>query len=84
MSQDELNTFSPDVPEIVHAVLIQAARLHSLGAISARHFKANLKRLVSEELLPRGLSVVVQRTSPGHSRFILKEQDGTVRQTFEC
>jgi hypothetical protein len=75
---------APAIPEIVQAVLIQASRLRAAGVITTRLFNSQLKRLVSEELLPRGLSVVVQKTPAGQSRLVLKERNGTVRHTFDC
>ncbi len=84
MSRSPTIADPPDIPEIIQIVLIQATRPRESGAISWEQFDHQLKRLISEELLPRGLSVSVEKDSPGHSRFVVKDDHGTVRQFFEC
>jgi hypothetical protein len=84
MRSTPLSSSSTDVPEIIQAVLIQAARLRTAGLISSRQLALQLKRLTAEELLPRGLSMVVEKKRAGGARYILKEKGGAVRQTFDC
>jgi len=70
------------VPEIIQAVLIQAARLRTAGLISSRQLALQLKRLTAEELLPRGLSMVVEKKRAGGARYILKEKGGSGAADF--
>ncbi|HEX4086368.1 MAG TPA: hypothetical protein VHY22_15745 [Chthoniobacteraceae bacterium] len=73
-----------DIPELIEAVLIQATKLHFAGAIPSSHFNAQLKRLLSEELLPRGFSMEIETTPSGRSRIILKEKEGgTICRAYE-
>jgi len=73
-----------DIPEIIQAVLIQGARLRTAGLITSRQLALQLKRLAAEELLPRGLSIELEKKAAGGARYILKAKDGAVRQTFDC
>jgi hypothetical protein len=60
------------IPPLVRIVLTQAARRRMRGWITAIEFEAQVARLSSEELEPRGLSVLVRHLVRGTARFIIK------------
>ena len=72
------------IPEIVHVVLSQVARLRHCGEIAAETFQEKIECLAREELRPRGLDIVVRDLPDGRTRFLIKEKpDGHVRDLIE-
>ena len=71
-------------PPLVRIVLTQAAKYRRNGSISAKTFEAQVRRLVREELEPRGLQLLVRDLAGGRTRFLIKEgKTGTVCDLFE-
>ena len=60
------------LPPIVRIVLTQAAQDLMRGQITLEKFEAQVERLSSEELEPRGLSVLVRDLGGEITRFIIK------------
>jgi hypothetical protein len=84
MNPNIASTSHRQVPEIVHIVLTQAAKLRAEGAISQQKFESQINRLRAEELQPRGFSLLVRELSDGHVRFLIKERSGSVCDMIEC
>ncbi len=73
------------VPDIVHIVLPQLARVKAERQLTTEQFEKKLKRLTAEELAPRNLHVVVRDLSDGATRFIIKEMsNGNVCDLLDC
>ncbi len=72
------------VPEIVRIVLTQAVKRRAEGDISPQRFDLQIERLSTEELQPRGLSLLVRELADGHTRFLIKGKNGTVCDMIEC
>ena len=60
------------VPDIVRAILAQAVSFYRDGEIPEETFFAQLRRLESEELEPRGLELQARRLTNGDIRFIIR------------
>ncbi len=73
------------VPELVHVVLSQATKRRDCGELPQALFEAQLARIESKELAPRGLSLLVRELGDGTTRFLIKEQrTWTVCDMIEC
>lgn len=66
------------VPEIVHIVLTQAAKFRTTGRIDQQTFESQIDRLSSEELRPRGWSLVTRELHDGTTRFLIRSSAGII------
>ncbi len=62
------------VPVIVYIVLTQATRKRAEGGITSGSFAEQIQRISREELLPKGMKLLVRELPGGRTRFIIKEQ----------
>ena len=74
-----------DIPPIVKTVLNQAARLRSEGLLRAEVFNAQIKRLETEELEPRGFALIQRDLPDGIVRFLIRAvESGKTCEMIEC
>lgn len=73
-----------EIPEIVHVVLDYVAKQRRSGGLSARLFRKKLTRLRREEFEPRGLVLTIRALPHGGTRYLVKDESGSIRQTFDC
>jgi hypothetical protein len=72
------------LPEIVHIVLAQVTQLRAAGLMPQPAFEKQVKRLVDEELRPRGYSLLVRELATGRTRFLVKDYRGATCDLVEC
>jgi hypothetical protein len=73
-----------DPDSLVHTILTQAAKLRGQGLLPVEMFDSQIRRLVREELEPRGLELSMRDLSDGRTRFLVKEKaSGMVRDMFD-
>lgn len=73
-----------EVRPIVTILLRQMAKLRAEGGLNQSAFEAQLERLVSEELRPRGQTMLMRYLRDGHTRFIIKDRAGAVCEMIDC
>jgi hypothetical protein len=72
------------IPELIHIVLKQAELGRLRGLITDEAFDAQITRLKTEELAPRGLCLVSRVLPGGGKRLLVKESaTGEVRDALE-
>jgi hypothetical protein len=82
--QDDAVAQKQGHPPIVSIVLAQAARQKMRGQITAAKCEAQVRRFSSEELEPRGLSLLVRQPGGGTMRFFVKDAStGRTREMIE-
>ena len=62
------------VPPLVYVVLPQATRRRAEGAITDSVFDEQIRRIESEELLPKAMKLLVRELPEGRMRFIIKDE----------
>lgn len=72
MSSAVENQTSTEVPEIVHIVLSQAEKQRRKGLIPEAVFQRQLRRIITEEMEPRHLTLLVRALKDGRTRFVIK------------
>ena len=63
------------VPEIVHTTLYEMAQLRCTARWSEADAESKVKQLVSEELEPRGLTLLRRDLADGRLRFLVKARE---------
>jgi len=70
---NELLRRLPSVPPLVHIVLTQAVRRRSESEITDAIFDEQIRRLIREELVPKGFALSVQKLPRGRTCLTITE-----------
>ncbi len=72
--QSEILHSRRSVPPLVYIVLAQATRRWTENDITDAIFDEQIRRITREELVPKGLILLVRKLPLGHTQFIIKEK----------